>query len=54
MTDTRHTNEISDDWGEPIVDVSDTVIPAVFVFALAAVGATTVGRWLLRRAADNS
>jgi hypothetical protein len=47
----RLSERISDEWGEPIGDVADAVIPAAAMAALAAIGAVVVGRWLLGRLA---
>jgi hypothetical protein len=47
----RLAEQIAVDWGEPVGDVADVVIPAVTMMALTAVGAVVVGRWLLGRAA---
>jgi hypothetical protein len=45
----RLAEEISEEWGEPVGDVADVVIPALAMSALTAVGAVVVGRWLLSR-----
>jgi hypothetical protein len=44
----RLAETISDEWGEPIADVADVIIPTVVLTALAGTGAVVVGRWLFR------
>jgi hypothetical protein len=48
----RLAEEISDDWGEPIGDVAEVLIPTAVAMTLTAIGAVSVGRWLLRRVTE--
>jgi len=43
----RVAERISNEWGEPVGDVADAMIPAATFAVLAAIGAVTLGRWLL-------
>jgi hypothetical protein len=45
----RLSERVSDEWGEPVGDVADVVIPAAVMAGLAAIGTVAVGRWLLGR-----